>query len=48
MSTTSGGTPYGPSHWAGVDNARDVDEVEAHLCQALGRRIAQLAAGERK
>jgi len=43
MTTTSGGTPYGASHWAGSDNARAVDEVEISLCRALGRRIAGLA-----
>ena len=26
LSTTSGGTPYGASHWAGADNGRQVDE----------------------
>ena len=45
MSTTSGGTPYGASHWGGPDNKRPVDEVEAALCRALGRRVARLAAG---
>lgn len=45
MSTASGGTPYGASHWAGNDNKRSVDEVEAGLCRALGQRIARLAAG---
>lgn len=48
MSTTSGGTPYGASHWAGSDNARAVDEVEASLCRALGQRVARLAAGVRR
>lgn len=43
MSTTSGGTPYGASHWAGADNSRAVDETEAALCRALGQRIARLA-----
>ena len=43
MSTTSGGTPYGASHWAGNDNKRPVDETEASLCRAVGRRVAQLA-----
>lgn len=45
MSTTSGGTPYGASHWAGNDNSRAVDEGEASLCRALGKRVARLAAG---
>lgn len=43
LSTTSGGTPYGASHWAGQDNNRPVDETEAGLCRALGRRVAALA-----
>jgi NAD(P)H dehydrogenase (quinone) len=47
MTTTSGGTPYGASHWAGSDNKRAVDEVEAALCRALGQRIARLASGVR-
>lgn len=42
MSSTSGGTPYGASHWAGNDNKRPLDEVEATLCRALGQRIARL------
>ena len=45
MSTTSGGTPYGASHWAGSDNGRALDAVEISLCRALGRRVARLAAG---
>jgi NAD(P)H dehydrogenase (quinone) len=43
MTTTSGGTPYGASHWAGADNRRAVDDAEAALCSALGARIARLA-----
>lgn len=42
MATTSGGTPYGASHWAGADNSRGLDEGEAALCRALGARIARL------
>ena len=45
MSSTSGGTPYGASHWAGEDNARKVDEAEISLCKALGNRVARLATG---
>ncbi|MGM0412048.1 MAG: NAD(P)H:quinone oxidoreductase [Pseudomonadota bacterium] len=41
--TTSGGTPYGASHLAGGDAARAVDADEAHLCRALGARVAELA-----
>jgi NAD(P)H dehydrogenase (quinone) len=43
MSSTSGGTPYGASHWGGADNKREVDENEAQLCRALGQRVARLA-----
>lgn len=45
MSTASGGTPYGASHWAGQNNDRPVDDTEAGLCRALGRRVARLATG---
>ena len=41
--TTSGGTPYGASHHAGVGNDRALDELEADLCIAQGARVAQLA-----
>ena len=43
MSTGSGGTPYGASHWAGPDNDRQLDEGESALCRALGARVARLA-----
>ena len=43
MTTQSGGTPYGASHWAGDDNSRALNETEAALCRALGQRIASLA-----
>ncbi|TCZ83419.1 NAD(P)H:quinone oxidoreductase [Lysobacter sp. N42] len=42
--TRSGGTPYGASHVAGLRDEAPVDEDEATLARALGRRIAQLAA----
>lgn len=41
--TTSGGTPYGASHWAGGDGRRAITPDEATLCQALGRRVARWA-----
>lgn len=43
MTATSGGTPYGASHWAGDDNSRAVDDNEAALCRALGSRVARHA-----
>ena len=44
LSTTrTGGTPYGASHVAGVRDDAPVDDDEATLARALGRRIARLA-----
>ncbi|QFU74902.1 NAD(P)H:quinone oxidoreductase [Halioglobus maricola] len=47
MSATSGGTPYGASHWAGPQNNLALDDNEAALCRALGSRVARLAVGEK-
>jgi len=44
MSSTSGGTPYGASHWAGQANDRDPDAAELQLCRALGQRVARWAS----
>jgi NAD(P)H dehydrogenase (quinone) len=41
--TKSGGTPYGPTHVAGADSKNPLTSDEKELCQALGRRLAQLA-----
>lgn len=43
LSTASGGTPYGASHWAGVDNDLPLSEEEKRLCRALGKRVAEVA-----
>ncbi|TXH71672.1 MAG: NAD(P)H:quinone oxidoreductase [Thiothrix sp.] len=43
ISTQTGGTPYGPSHWAGSDNQPKLVEEEKRLCFALGKRLAELA-----
>ena len=43
MHTTSGGTPYGASHFAGDDNKRPLSEEEKRLCKALGKRVANIA-----
>ena len=43
MTTTSGGTPYGASHYAGPANDRPVDDGELALCRALGQRVATWA-----
>ena len=41
--TTSGGTPYGASHYAGPDNNNPITEEEKRLCIALGKRLAETA-----
>ncbi|MGM0632637.1 MAG: NAD(P)H:quinone oxidoreductase [Pseudomonadota bacterium] len=43
MTTSSGGTPYGASHFAGPDSDRPVSDEERQLCEVLGQRIATLA-----
>ena len=41
--TTTGGTPYGASHvsWS---REHELSEDEKELAQALGRRVAEIAA----
>ena len=41
--TEGGGTPYGASHHSGWKGNRQIDEHEAVLCKALGRRVAETA-----
>jgi NAD(P)H dehydrogenase (quinone) len=43
LHTTAGGTPYGPSHLAGINNDQPLTDAERRLCQALGRRLARAA-----
>ena len=43
LNTTSGGTPYGASHVAGLGSDAPISEAERKLCLALGRRLAQTA-----
>lgn len=43
MTTSSGGTPYGASHVAGMDNNTSLSEDERQLARALGERLAQTA-----
>jgi NAD(P)H dehydrogenase (quinone) len=43
LHTDAGGTPYGPSHVAGIDNDNPVTDAEKRLCQALGHRLANTA-----
>ena len=43
ISTKSGGTPYGPSHVAGIDSKNPVTDEEKRLCKVLGKRVAEVA-----
>jgi NAD(P)H dehydrogenase (quinone) len=43
MTTSSGGTPYGASHWSGLDGKKTITEDEKRLAVALGRRLAETA-----
>lgn len=43
LTTTTGGTPYGPSHLAGAKSDRPLSDEEHRLCLALGRRLAETA-----
>ncbi len=43
MTTTSGGTPYGASHWAGGSGTNAISHDTHLLAIALGRRLAETA-----
>ena len=43
ITTSTGGTPYGPSHFAGKDSDQPLSDEEKNLCRALGKRLADLA-----
>ncbi|MFC7420955.1 NAD(P)H:quinone oxidoreductase [Iodobacter arcticus] len=42
-STSSGGTPYGPSHVAGSESNQPLSAEEKQLCIAQGKRLANIA-----
>lgn len=42
-STATGGSPYGASHLANGDQAKNLSDDEISLCQALGKRVASIA-----
>lgn len=44
MTTSSGGSPYGATHWSGVQGDRALGDETRQLAIALGRRLAQTAA----
>jgi len=43
MSTTSGGTPYGASHWSGVHGNQPLSDDTRSLAIAMGKRLAETA-----
>ena len=45
LDTNAGGTPYGPTLFAGANNDREITEIETKLCLAAGQRLARIACG---
>jgi len=43
MTTASGGTPYGASHWSGMNGSHPISEDTRTLTIALGKRLAETA-----
>lgn len=43
MRTQSGGSPYGATHWSGVDGKHPITEDSRRLSIALGKRLAETA-----
>lgn len=41
--TTTGGTPYGASHYAGAKSDNPISKDEKQLCKALGARVASIS-----
>lgn len=46
LSTSSGGTPYGASHHAGINNDKPLSNDEITLCRALGKRLAVISKAQ--
>jgi NAD(P)H dehydrogenase (quinone) len=44
MTTASGGSPYGASHWSGINGSHAISDDTKSLAIALGRRLAQTAS----
>ncbi|MGS0743299.1 NAD(P)H:quinone oxidoreductase [Glaciimonas sp. GG7] len=43
MTTSSGGTPYGASHWSGLNGSHPISTESRTLAIAQGKRLAQTA-----
>jgi NAD(P)H dehydrogenase (quinone) len=48
MTTSTGGTPYGASHWAGLNGDRPLSDDTRTLTIALGRRLAETTRRNRQ
>jgi NAD(P)H dehydrogenase (quinone) len=44
MTTSTGGSPYGATHWSGIEGDKPISEDEKRLAVSLGRRLAQVAS----
>jgi len=43
MTTSTGGSPYGATHWAGQDGAQAISDDSRKLAIALGKRLAEVS-----
>jgi NAD(P)H dehydrogenase (quinone) len=43
MTTASGGSPYGASHWSGMNGSHPISDETRTLTIALGKRLAETA-----
>ncbi len=43
MTTNSGGSPYGATHWSGLEGNKPITEDEKRLAIAMGKRLAETA-----
>ncbi len=43
LTTRSGGTPYGPTHFTAGDDEAPLSDEERQLCRAIGQRLAETA-----
>jgi NAD(P)H dehydrogenase (quinone) len=43
FTTTTGGTPYGPSHVAGTENNNPISDDEKSLCRQFGKHLAEIS-----
>jgi NAD(P)H dehydrogenase (quinone) len=48
MTTSTGGSPYGATHWSGVNGNQPISDDTRQLAIALGRRLAETASKLRK